>query len=138
MTMGNLLHKTAFPKSNSITRPAKAKVQFKMGSTYEALNTTKRTFKRIDRINLHDLRERIYYSGGKSGGILVIMPEQNQSRDRSPTLGSKKTLLGDELNMHSGNLLYDLGNLICGYKLSNYGDTLKLIIPSLSRKVKCG
>ena len=104
MTMGILHHKTAFPKSNSITRPAKAKVQIKTGSTYEALNTTKRTFKRIDRINLHDLRERIYYSWGKSGGILVIMPEQNQSRDRSPTLGSKKTLVGDELNMHSGNL----------------------------------
>jgi hypothetical protein len=104
MTMGILHHKTAFPKSNSITRPAKAKVQIKTGSTYEALNTTKRTFKRIDRINLHDLRERIYYSWGKSGGILVIMPEQNQSRDRSPSLGSTKTLVGDELNMHSGNL----------------------------------
>lgn len=99
MTTGIVLRKIAFPKSISNTRPAKAKVHFKMGSTYEALVTPKKALQRIDRKNLHDIKEKGYYCWGSSGRILVITPEQNQSWVRSPPT----IVVGDNMNMHSGN-----------------------------------
>lgn len=100
MTTGIVLRKTAFPKSIFNTRPAKAKVHFKTDSTYEALVAPKKALKRIDRKNLLDIREKGYYGWGSSGRILVITPEQNQSWVKSPPT----TVVGDNMNMHSGNL----------------------------------
>lgn len=99
MTTGIVLRKIAFPKSIFNLRPAKAKVHFKTGSTYEALVAPEKALKRIDRKNLHDIKEKGYYCWGSSGRILVITPEQNQSWVRSPST----TVAGDNMNMHSGN-----------------------------------
>ena len=115
-TMGIVLRKTAFPKSIFITRSAKAKVHFKTGSTYETLSAHNSELKRNDRVNLHDIIERVYYSRGGPGRILVITPEQNKSCNGSPTLDL--TLVGDGLNMHSGNLgKYFSSNRRCTFSI---------------------
>lgn len=92
---------SAFPKLISITRPAKAKVPLKTGSTNEALIVCNMTNKRTNRINLHDTKGRVYYCGSILGRILIIIPEQNQSLNRSPN--EILNLVGSYMNNHSGN-----------------------------------
>jgi hypothetical protein len=89
----------AFLKSISKTRLAKAKIHFKTDSSYEA---TDLQFVWTYQSSLDDTKVIIYYSWGILGRILVIMPEQNQSCNRSLILTPGQ--IRDKINKHSGNL----------------------------------
>jgi hypothetical protein len=89
----------AFLKSISNTRLAKAKIHFKTDSSYEATNLQ---FVWTYQASLDDTKVIVYCSWGILGRILVIMPEQNQSCDRS--LIWTPSQIRDKINMHSGNL----------------------------------
>jgi len=84
----------AFLKSIYIVRLAKAKIYFKTDSTYEIYALY---------LYLNDNIVEVSVAGDNLSGILVIMPEQNQSYYISPSLAISE--LGDGDNEHSGNLV---------------------------------
>lgn len=106
VAIGKVLISTAFPKSISYTRLAKAKIHFKTDSSYEA-SDLKSVW--TSQINLDDIKVIVYYGWGRLGGILVIKPEQNQSYVRSLIMNPCQ--IRDKFNMHSGNLGKHLSNL---------------------------
>ena len=96
----------AFLKSIYTVRLAKAKIYFKTDSTYEIY---------AQYLYLNDIIVGVTVAGDNLSGMLVIMPEQNQSYFISPSLVSNK--LGDGDNEHSGNLVKyfsDLEKLLVG------------------------
>lgn len=92
--VNSALHLIAFLKSIYIVRLAKAKIYFKTDSTYEVY---------AQYMYLDDKIVGVAIAGANFSGMLVIMPEQNQSYFISPSLAESE--LGDRDNEHSGNLV---------------------------------